>query len=180
MIRTNLPGPRRSCGSTDRRRSGSRPVAFVIFRQLSDAGAKTAFVDLDQVNLCYPAPDDDPGNYRVRAAGLAAVWATYREEDVRCMVISGIAETKEMVRAHVDLISDARFTIVRLRAAAYELRSRFIGRGTRAQQADEIIRLADDMDRDLVGDLCVDTDGLTAEQTADVVRAAAGDWPGLS
>src|SRR5262249_49473871 len=123
---------------------GKSTVAFAIFQQLSDAGKKTAFVDLDQVNLCYPAPDDDPLNYRVRAAGLAAVWATYREEDVRCMVISGIAETKAIVKAHTDLLPDAQVTVVRLRAAADELRSRFIGRGQRAQQAEEIVRIADD------------------------------------
>jgi hypothetical protein len=159
---------------------GKSTVAFAIFLQLSAAGTKTAFVDLDQVNLCYPAPEDDPGNYRVRAAGLAAVWATYREEGVRCVVISGIAETKDVVKAHTDLLADARVTVVRLRAAPDELRRRFIGRGGQGHQADDVVRVADDMDRDLVGDLCVNTGGLTPVQTAALVRATAGGWPRLS
>jgi hypothetical protein len=158
---------------------GKSTVAFVIFRQLSDAGTKTAFIDLDQVNLCYPAPEDDPANYRVRAAGLAAVWATFREEGVRCMVISGIAETREIVKAHTDPISDVQFSIVRLHATAGELKRRFRGRGGDGSQADEAVRVADEMDRYLVGDLCVDTDGLTPTQTADLVRATAGGWPRL-
>ena len=78
---------------------GKSTVAFAIFRQLSDWGTKSAFVDLDQLNLCYPAPEDDLLNYRLRAAGLAAVWATFRDEGVQCMVISGIAETSEVVNA---------------------------------------------------------------------------------
>jgi hypothetical protein len=159
---------------------GKSTVAFEIFRQLSDAGTKSAFVDLNQVNLCHPAPEDDPANYRVRAAGLAAVWATFHEEGVRCMAISGIAETREIMKAHTDLISDVRFTIVRLRATPTELKSRFIGRGGDAPQADEAVRVADEMDRDLFGELSVDTDGLTSVQTADLVRATAGGWPRLT
>jgi broad-specificity NMP kinase len=77
----------------------------------------------------------------------------------RCMVVSGIAETKEIVKAHTVLLPQARFTVVRLRAAREELLSRFIGRGGQGQQADENVRMAEDMDRDLVGDLSVDTDG---------------------
>jgi adenylylsulfate kinase-like enzyme len=158
---------------------GKSTVAFVIFRQLSEAGTKTAFIDLDQVNLCYPAPEDDPLNYRVRAAGLGAVWATFREEGVRCVVISGIAETKEIVKAHTDPISDAQFSIVRLRATPSELKRRFMRRGGDGPQADEAVRVAEEMDRHLDGDLWVNTDGLTPVRIADLVRATAGGWPRL-
>jgi adenylylsulfate kinase-like enzyme len=180
MIRTNVPERTPVLWINGPEGIGKSTVAFTIFRQLSDAGTKTAFVDLDQVNLCYPAPEDDPVNYRVRAAGLAAVWATYRDEGVRCLVISGIAETNEVVKAHTDLLPDARFTMVRLRAARDELRSRFIRRGGQGQHADDMASVAEDMDRDLHGDLCVDTDGLTPDQTVRLVRAAVDDWPGLS
>jgi len=159
---------------------GKSTVAFEIFRQLSDAGIKTAFIDLDQVNLCYPAPEDDPLNYAVRAAGLAAVWPTFREAGVRCVVISGIAETIAIVQAHTSLLSDARFSIVRLRVAPDELTRRFIGRGGDASGADEAVRVAEEMDRDVAGELRVDTDGLTPIQTADLVRTTAGGWPCLS
>jgi pantothenate kinase-related protein Tda10 len=94
MIDTNVPERSPVLWINGPEAIGKSTVAFVIFRQLSDAGTKTAFVDLDQVNLCYPAPEDDPGNYRVRADGLAAVWATFREEGARCMVIAGIRKPK--------------------------------------------------------------------------------------
>jgi hypothetical protein len=152
----------------------------VIFRHLSDAGTKTGYVDLDQLTLCYPAPEDDPENYRIRAANLAGVWETYRDEGVRCMVISGIAETNEIVKAHTDLLPETQVTVVGLRVALDELRRRFVGRGWQAQRADEIVRLADDMNRRNVGDVSVDIDGLTPAQAAGLVRATLGDWPGLS
>lgn len=158
---------------------GKSTVGFVIFRQLVDAGTKTAYVDLDQLAHCYPAPEDDPGNYRVRAANLSGVLATYRDVGARCMVISGIGETNEIVKAHTDLLPDAHVTTVRLRATADELRLRFVGRGWYAERVDGIVRVADDMDRDNVGDVSVDTDGLTPIEIAGVVRASAGGWPGL-
>jgi len=180
MARTNVPKRTPVLWINGPEAIGKSTVAFAIFRQLSDAGMKTAFIDLDQVNLCYPAPEDDPLNYGVRAAGLAAVWPTFCEEGVRCVVISGIAETKAIVKAHTSLISDARFSIVRLRATSDELKRRFIGRGGDASRADEAVRVADEMDRELVGDLRVDTDGLTPVQTADLVCATAGGWPCLA
>jgi DNA-binding NtrC family response regulator len=39
---------------------GKSTVAFAIFRQLNDAGTKSAFVDVDQVGLCYPPPRTIP------------------------------------------------------------------------------------------------------------------------
>ena len=105
---------------------------------------------------------------------------TFCEDGVRCVVISGIAETKAIVKAHTSLISDAWFSIVRLRATPDELKRRFIGRGGDASRADDAVRVADEMERDLVGDLRVDTDGLTPGQTADLACATAGGWPCLA
>ena len=39
---------------------GKSTVGWAIFDQLSRTGVRSAFLDLDQVGLCYPAPADDP------------------------------------------------------------------------------------------------------------------------
>jgi hypothetical protein len=70
--------------------------------------------------------------------------------------------------------------MARLRVAGDELKSRIIGRGGLVQYSDDLVREAEDTDRNNVGDLRVDTDGLTPIQTANLVRVAVGDWPGLS
>ena len=35
---------------------GKTSVGYALFEQLSDAGTAVAYVDLDQLRLCYPAP----------------------------------------------------------------------------------------------------------------------------
>lgn len=60
MIRTNVPDRTPVLWINGPEAIGKSIVAFAIFRQLSYTGTKSAFVDLDQVNLCYPAPGDDP------------------------------------------------------------------------------------------------------------------------
>jgi broad-specificity NMP kinase len=181
MIRTKVPHRMPVLWLNGPDGVGKSTVGFVIFRHLSDTGTKTGYVDLDQLTLCYPAPEDDPENYRIRATNLAGVWATYRDEGVRCMVISGIAETDEIVKAHTDLLPEAQVTVVRLRVALDELRRRFIGRGWQPQRIGDVLLLAEDMDRNNVGDVSIDIDRLTPAQAAELVCATTlRDWPGLS
>jgi hypothetical protein len=53
---------------------GKSSVGYAIFQQVYRSGSKVAYVDLDQVGLCYPSPADDPHNHRVKAQNLGVVW----------------------------------------------------------------------------------------------------------
>ena len=53
---------------------GKSSVGYAIFQQVYRSGTKVAYVDLDQVGLCYPSPADDPHNHRVKAQNLGVVW----------------------------------------------------------------------------------------------------------
>jgi adenylylsulfate kinase-like enzyme len=57
---------------------GKTSVGFELFDQLSKSGVPTAYVDLDQLGLCYPAPGDDPHNNRVKTRNLGAVWSGFQ------------------------------------------------------------------------------------------------------
>ena len=57
---------------------GKSSVGYAIFQQVYRSGIKVAYVDLDQVGLCYPSPADDPHNHRVKAQNLGVVWPAYR------------------------------------------------------------------------------------------------------
>ena len=50
------------------------------FQQVYRSGIKVAYVDFNQVGLCYPSPADDPDNHRVKAQNLGVVWPTYRQQ----------------------------------------------------------------------------------------------------
>ena len=88
-------------------------------------------------------------------------------------------------------------TVCRLRAGNDELTKRIFLRGQGggppipgdeltgqpaerlARFAAESVRDAADLERDGIGDLCVDTDGRSVTEVARLVRAAAGGWPHL-
>jgi len=156
---------------------GKSTVGWAIFDQLSRTGVRSAFLDLDQVGLCYPAPADDPDNHRIKMANLGRVWPTYRSAGVRCLVLSGGVVTAGDAGAYTAAVPDAALTICRLRAGAAELRARFFRRGWRHDLVDGSVAEAEVLDRTGFADLCVDTDGLAVPEVARLVRERAGGWP---
>ena len=146
-----------------------------MFAQLSRSGIKTAFLDADQISLCYPLPDS--GTHRIRARSLAAIWPGFREEGAQCMVLSGFVDTPEEVREYADLLPDAALTLCRLRVDSAELKERFIARGWRPDLVAEAVAEAELLDLSDFADICVDTDGLTVPEAARLVRERTGGWP---
>ena len=51
---------------------GKSSVGYAIFQQVYRSGIKVAYVDLDQVGLCYPSPADNLHNHRVKAQNLSS------------------------------------------------------------------------------------------------------------
>ncbi len=156
---------------------GKSTVGFEIFSQLTHAGIKTAYLDIDQIGLCYPAAADDPETYRVKARNLGAVWPIYRADGARCLVLSGGIESRELARVYADQLRGSALTLCRLRVGRDELRSRFIARGWRTDLADDVVRDAEALDRSDFADLCIDTDGRPIPDVARLVRERAGSWP---
>ncbi|WP_084464661.1 hypothetical protein [Microtetraspora fusca] len=135
-----------------------------------------AFVDADQISLCYPMPEGM--THHVRARNLAAMWPHFRQEGVQCLVLAGFVDTPEEVREYTALLPEAAFTLCRLRVDSAELKERFIGRGWRPELVEEAVAEAEALDRSDYADMCMDTDGLAASETAQLIRERAGGWPG--
>jgi hypothetical protein len=163
---------------------GKSSVGWEVFQQVRREGGECAYLDADQIGLCYPATADDPENHQVKSRNLGAMWPNYREAGARCLVLSGLAPSLDTVRAYAGRLPGTSLTLCRLRAGHEELRERFLGRaqaaeGWRAELVDEAIRDAEAMDREDFADLCVDTDGLSVADVAGLVRKQAGEWPGV-
>ncbi|MFD1544803.1 adenylyl-sulfate kinase [Nonomuraea guangzhouensis] len=154
---------------------GKSSVGWELFARLSRSGIKTAFLDADQISLCYPLPES--GTHRIRAQSLAAIWPNFREEGVRCVVLSGFVDTREEVREYTDLLPEAALTVCRLRVDPAELRERFIARGWRPDLVAEAVAEAELLDLSDFADICLDTDGRTVSEVARMVRERAGGWP---
>jgi hypothetical protein len=180
------------CGPTG---VGKSSVGYAIFQQVHRSGIKVAYVDLDQVGLCYPSPADDPHNHRVKAQNLGAVWPVYRAAGARCLIAVGAVPSREIVTTYAGQVPDTDLTLCRLRAGPECLTERVFRRGLGrgpvipgppaakserllAGAAAEAIRQARELDAADFADICVDTDDYNVRQLARQVRQRAGSWPG--
>jgi hypothetical protein len=171
------------CGATA---VGKSTVGWQVYQQVRRAGIHSAFVDLDQIGFHRPVSTNDPGNHRLKAANLAAIWQTYRANGSRCLIVVGPVESPDAVRTYTAALPAATITLCRLHAGRDQLAERIMLRGqglgsTWGMPGDELRGLsgallrqaADDASADAealenaaIGDLRIDTDGRPAQDIA--------------
>jgi hypothetical protein len=174
------------CGATG---VGKSTAGFEVYRRTLRAGSAAAYVDLDQIGFCRPVPAGDPGGHRVKARNLAAMWHTYRSAGAQCLIAVGPVESEAAAKAYAGALPRAAITLCRLHAGAGELTRRIMLRGQggswpqpgdplAGQPTAYLLRVAaaavaeaEALERAVTGALRVDTEGLTVEETADVIAA---------
>lgn len=179
------------CGATG---VGKSTVGFEVYQRIMHAGLTAAYIDLDQIGFCSPTPAGDPGNLRVKARNLAALWQTYREAGAQCLIVVGRVEDEAAVKPYADALPAATITLCRLHAGRDQLTRQIMFRGQggswpqpgdplKGQTTTHLLRIADKaaadadaLERAAIGDLRIDTDGRTVEEVADVILTQAG-WP---
>jgi adenylylsulfate kinase-like enzyme len=153
---------------------GKTTVAWELYAELVEAGVEVGYVDIDQLGMCYPEPESDPGRYRMAAQNLGAVVAGHRAAGARAVVVSGVIDPVHGPR--VAAIPNVTLTLCRLRVGAEELTRRLVARqGDRGMVA-EALAEAEALDAGDVGDLCIDTSGLPAAQVVRQVRERTAGW----
>ncbi|WP_274918578.1 AAA family ATPase [Streptomyces sp. WZ-12] len=176
------------CGATG---VGKSTVGFEVYRRVLRAGVVAAYLDLDQLGFRHPVPDDDPGNHRLKAHNVAAVWGTYRAAGAQCLIMSGPVEDEAAAAVYADALGNAELAICRLHAGPEELTRRVMSRADggswdqpgdplRGRSEAELLRVADravasaaTLDATGVGGVRVATDGRTAAEVAEAVLADA-------
>jgi hypothetical protein len=173
---------------------GKSTVGWQVYQQVRRAGVAAAFVDLDQIGFRRPARAGDPGNHRLKAANLAAVWRTFRAGGAGCLIAVGPLDRPEDAGAYTAALPAATITLCRLHAGRQVLADRVARRGrglapTWGLAGDELIgqpparlreiaaraaRIVDALDG--VGDLRVDTDDRPADEIAAEILRRTG-WP---
>lgn len=154
--------------------SGKTTAAWALFSQLAEEGVRVAYVDADQVGMAYPAPPGDPGNERVKARGVGAVWSGFRDAGAQCLVLSGGVRTAAAVADYADQVPGAALTLVELTVGAEERRARLVGRGGSEYLIEPAAREAALLERDPLTGHRVDTGGRTVPETAALVRERIG------
>jgi broad-specificity NMP kinase len=173
---------------------GKSTVGWQVYQQVRRAGVNAAFVDLDQIGFHRPVPAGDPGNHRLKAANLAAVWRSFRASGAGCLIAVGPLDRPEDVAVYTAALPAATITLCRLHASRQVVADRVARRGrgltpTPGLAGDDLIgqpqarlrEIADQAARtvdalDGVGDLRVDTDDRPADGIAAEILGRTG-WP---
>ena len=163
--------------------TGKSDTSYHLFSRLFRAGTHIARLDLDDVGMCHPTPEDDPDNHRVKAAAMAAAWSVYEARGATRFVVSGGINTSAELDLYQRQIPDAAWCVVRLRIGASERRRRTEARGhLLGQDASTIAASVADGIKDEAtleasasfADFTVDTDGLEQQQVVDRVLEVTG------
>jgi hypothetical protein len=165
--------------------TGKSDTAYHVFSRLFRAGTHIARLDMDDVGMCHPAPEDDPENHRVKAETMAAAWSVFDRHGATCFVISGGVSTAQEAAIYTGQLPDAGWTIVRLRIGTEERRNRTVRRGRLigqdAQTIESWIRVGIEeeanLEKQAFAKYVIDTDGLDQQQVVDLVLKRTG-WPG--
>jgi DNA polymerase III delta prime subunit len=158
---------------------GKTTIGWEVFDQLVAGGRYPALVDLDLLGACWPVPDDDPYNERLKAGNLAAMWPNFLTAGVRCLIAAGLIEGRPELQAYGRAIPGAVLSVCRLRAGEDELTARITARGRErgpgigklVERAHQVARALEGSD---VADFVVDTDDGVVTDIARSVLSGAG------
>jgi adenylylsulfate kinase-like enzyme len=146
---------------------GKTTAAWALFTELTREQWPVAYVDIDQVGMCYPARQADPERHELKALNLDALLSHYRAAGATAVVVSGISDPR--VRPP---LPHARLTLCRLHTTVAELDRRFLSRQQNQAALAEIHQEAAELDRSRTADVTIDATGLTPERTACRARAS--------
>ena len=155
---------------------GKSVVGWELYSALAAAGRPCAFVDIDQLGICYPPPTDDPYRHRLKTDNLAALGEGFSAFGAAGVVVAGVVDPDRGVELPECLSASSR--IYRLRAEPRELRQRVGGRQGSFADPDGALEQAEALDRTDFADVVVDTTGRSVGELAGTILAGLGDWPG--
>jgi len=160
--------------------TGKSTVAWQVFGDLADQGLCVGYVDIDQIGMLAPPPEDDPRCHRVKVDNLAAMVSSYRTAGAQVLVISGVIDP-EHGPDFAEAAVDADITFCHLTVDEPTLRERLAARGWPSEAADEAMIMMRDLADAPFLSTVIDTTGRDPSRLArDVVKlvAAAPSNPG--
>ena len=154
---------------------GKTAVAWEIYRRLQRAGADPAYVDVDQLGMCYPPLTDDPDRHALKARNVAALRASFAASGARTLIVSGVVDAQR--GPDVNTLGGPHIVVARLRADPDELRARLRRRRGSFAQHEAAVEEAKALDRSTFANWCIDTSGLSIDEAATRALRDIGDWP---
>ena len=162
---------------------GKSTAAWQLWQDLVEEDVPSAYVDIDQLGMLYPAPEGDEGRHQVKVAALAAVIANYRTFGSNVLVVSGVidpARGADFARAAEGV---ATFSFCHLTVGEHVIRERLHERGWPGEAAEASVAEMQALGQADFVDATIDTTGLVPTETAHALRRLLGplepmDGPG--
>jgi hypothetical protein len=136
------------------RSAGKTTTGWEIYRSLPPPGC--GYLDIDQLGMCYPVPDDDRHRDRLKAEALGKVLTNFHAHGARLVILSGILDPA-LLPLYEDQAPVATFTFCRMTASSTELRRRHLARGEDETAATQVIADAERLDHARHAHVTVDT-----------------------
>ncbi|HLJ09234.1 MAG TPA: hypothetical protein VKX24_11910 [Acidimicrobiia bacterium] len=153
---------------------GKSVVGWALYQGLVADGVACAYVDIDQLGICYPEPLGDPGRHRLKAENLRAMAANVEAWGASRLVVSGVLDA--VSGTEFGHLPRAAIVVCRLRADADVLTGRLgerPGADPPAASPDETAR----WEGSTLADVVVDTAGLGVAEVVAEVRRQLGRRP---
>jgi hypothetical protein len=153
---------------------GKTSVAWQLYRRAAADGRRVAFVDVDQLGICYPERADDRGRHSLEARNVEALRRNFAAAGAECLIVSGVvdAATGPVIAGAG---SDDVFAI-RLRADPAELGDRLASRQGSFADPHAVLDEAVALDHARFDALAVDTTGVTVDEIAAEVDVRVRSW----
>ncbi|WP_189670197.1 hypothetical protein [Promicromonospora soli] len=149
--------------------AGKSTLAWGVYQRPADDGGRVAYVDIDQLGMCFPAPDADPDRYALKTRALAGMTRLLRERGVERLVVSGVTDS-----GPAPVLPGCRLLLVRLSAQREALRERLAARGLPpADVAAQLRETGTTAPEPADGGLVLDTSGVAV---ADLVERLIDEW----
>lgn len=155
--------------------AGKSAVGWDLYAGLARSDARAGFIDIDQLGMCVPPSPEDVHRYRLKERNLSAMAGNFRAAGCDALVAAGDLGPSPGLSA--GLVPGAFLAICHLRVSPGEQRRRLTSRGQGADFIAGALRQAGELDRASLADACVDTDGLTVPEVAQLARERCGGWP---
>jgi adenylylsulfate kinase-like enzyme len=150
---------------------GKSTVAWEVFSSLKQREAACAYVDIDQLGICYPGRSDC--GHEVKAPNLGAVLDNFRRAGAQIVIVSGVLDAPA-IPTYTEAAPTARLDFCRLRLPARVLRARLAARGMDPALVEEVIGYADELDRSMFPSPRIETDGASVAEVVARVLERAG------
>lgn len=152
---------------------GKSTTAWQLYVDLSATGISCAYVDIDQLGMCYPAQWQDPDRHRLKGLALAAIVPNYADAGAGTLIVSGVLDPNLIPWYH-EVLNGNDLVFCRLSIDEDELRRRHDASKASPDTWQKSLEAMHALDAAHLTHLRIEAEGQTPQEVADSLRIKLG------